>query len=240
MLPMLQQQLLCNIGGTSSIDRPGGGGFLLYYHPSLKNGPVAFDFREMAPAKSHAKMYLDAKGEVIPDKSLTGIHSVGVPGLVSGIVKFHRRFGTLPLSVVIAPAIAKAEEGITVYPELAEAIEEETSRLLMFPASKEIFLPGGQGPKVGQILKQKDLAKTLRSIALKGESGFYSGSVARKIAEYSKKLGWPITLDDLQGYLVKERVPVLANLVIILFIPWHHLLSGGTHIAQILGIRMDC
>ena len=80
-----------------------------------------------------------------------------------------------------------AEEGITVYPELAEAIEEETSRLLMFPASKEIFLPGGQGPKVGQLLKQKDLAgKTLRSIALKGESGFYSGSVAEKLRNIQK------------------------------------------------------
>jgi len=224
-----------------SVERPqstglGGGGFLLYYHPSLKNGPVAFDFREMAPARSHEKMFLDAKGEVVPDKSLVGIHAVGVPGLVSGIVKFHRRFGNLPLAVVIAPAIAMAEEGIMVYPELAEAIEEEAEHLLMFPASKEIFLPGGIGLKVGQLLKQRDLAMTLRAISAKGEAGFYSGSVGHKIAAYSKKLGWPITLDDLRRYLVKERTPVSTRFGDYTLYSMAPPSSGGTHIAQIIGM----
>ncbi|MBI2518934.1 MAG: gamma-glutamyltransferase [Bdellovibrio sp.] len=224
-----------------SVERPqstglGGGGFLLYYHPSFKKGPVAFDFREMAPAKSHAKMFLDDKGEVIPDKSLTGIHSVGVPGLVSGIIKFHRRFGVLPLSVVMAPAIAMAENGISVYPELAEAIESEAERLLKFPASKEIFLPGGQGLKVGQILIQKDLANTLRDISEKGEAGFYSGSVGRKIAKYSKSLGQQISLNDLQSYLVKERVPVSAQFGDYTLYSMAPPSSGGVHIAQIIGM----
>ncbi len=224
-----------------SVERPqstglGGGGFLLYYHPSLKNGPVSFDFREMAPSKADAKMYLDEKGEIIPDKSLTGIHAVGVPGLVAGVVKFHRRFGKLALPVILAPAISMAEEGIVVYPELADAIKGEASRLLMFPASKALFFKAGQPLKVGDILKQPDLAETLKAIAKKGEAGFYSGSVAKKIANYSKTLGWPITLEDLQGYLVKEREPVSANFGDYTLYSMGPPSSGGTHIAQILGM----
>src|SRR5690606_39832393 len=113
--------------------------FLLLHGPNLER-PIAFDFREKAPAKAHAKMYLDQNDEVIKNKSLDGIFAVGVTGLVAGVLEVHRRYGLLELDQVLAPAIELAQNGFKVYPELERAIENRKDVLARFKDSKKIFL----------------------------------------------------------------------------------------------------
>jgi len=224
-----------------SVERPqstgiGGGGFLLYFKKGMK-APIALDFREIAPSTAHEKMYQDEKGEIILDKSLTGAYAVAIPGLVAGILQFHRRYGKLPLTDVLAPAIHMAKNGIKIYPELAEAIVEEADRLKKFPASQSLFFHQDGTPlKVGDILKQPDLAKTLEAIQQKGVAGFYGGRVATAIVETMRKYGNKVTKADLQKYLVKERKPVAMSLQDYQVYSMAPPSSGGTHIAQILGV----
>src|SRR5688572_13186242 len=109
-------------------------------------------------------MFLDEKGEVT-DNSLTGSLSVGTPGLVAGVLEVHKKYGRLPLSEVLKPAIKMAESGFPVYPALFEATQSEKERLAKFPDSKKIFLdPKGEPWPVGHVLVQPDLAKTLKLI----------------------------------------------------------------------------
>ena len=88
----------------------GGGGFMVY---RTKDGKVgSFDYREKAPLAASRDMYLDKDGNVIPDKSILGAMAVGVPGTVAGLFKIHKKFGTMPFSKLIQPAIDLAKRGV--------------------------------------------------------------------------------------------------------------------------------
>ena len=124
------------------VERPhstgiGGGGFLLFREAATGKTYV-LDFRERAPLKAKRDMFLDTKGNVIPNASSEGIRSVAVPGFLKGMVELHRKFGKLPLSTVMKPAIAMAEQGIEVYPALAQAIDEKRYLLARFPDSRNL------------------------------------------------------------------------------------------------------
>ncbi len=222
-----------------SVERPhstglGGGGFLLYRE--AKSGRIyAIDFRERAPSAATEKMYLDPRGEVIPDRSLVGIHSAGVPGLVRGLADLHRRFGSREWSSLVTPSARLAEEGIVVYPTLAEALKDRASVLARFESSKKIFLKGdGSAYQVGERIIQADLGRTLRQIA-RNPSEFYSGEIARKVGKTTR--GW-ITRRDLRSYRSKWREPVRSDFSVrdrkyeIVSMPPPS--SGGTHLIQIL------
>ena len=99
--------------------------------------PASFDFREMAPLKSSSTMYLDKNGEEIPFKSRVGMDAAGVPGFVDGVLTVHKKYGKLPLSVVLAPAIRLASKGFAIYPELAKALNYKKSDLKKFSSSKK-------------------------------------------------------------------------------------------------------
>ncbi len=224
-----------------SVERPqstgiGGGGFLV----GLKAGdniPFSYDFREKAPFKAHKNMYLNKKGEEIKGKSINGIHAAGVPGLVAGILEVHNKFGTLPLETVMKPSIHLASNGFKVYPELEKALKYRKDVLGKYPASKKIFFKNDKEVlKTGDLLIQKDLAKTLTIISKIGRDGFYKGSVAQAIINESKRLKGPITKKDLIKYNVKKRAPVKGSF------RGHEIYSmappssGGVHVIQILNI----
>ncbi|MCO4754410.1 MAG: gamma-glutamyltransferase, partial [Bacteriovoracaceae bacterium] len=151
-----------------SVERPhstglGGGGFMLIHHADTSKDE-AIDFREMAPRMSRKDMFLE-NGKQVVDRSLTGGLASGTPGLVAGVIDVHKKYGKLPLSVVMRPAILMAEKGFKVYPALEEAITEEKKRLCKFPSSRRIFLRKNCRPlKAGELLVQKDLANTLKLI----------------------------------------------------------------------------
>ena len=223
-----------------SVERPqstgiGGGGFLLYKSKDGKS-PKAYDFREKAPLKAHEKMYLNSNGEEIKGKSLTGIHAGGVPGLVAGIFEFHKTYGKLKWETVLGPAIELAEKGFDIYPELDKALKYKAKTLAKFPSTKKIFFKNGRVLRLGERLVQKDLAKTLKTIANKGRRGFYKGWVSRAFVKEAKKRGGYLSQKDMDSYNVKVRKPVSGTFKDYQVFSMSPPSSGGIHVIQILNM----
>lgn len=184
----------------------GGGGFMLI---RMADGTTHFlDYREKAPAAATANMYLDAKGNVIPNLSLIGYRAAGVPGSVAGMVYAQKKFGNLPLARVMAPAIKLAREGFAL--AASDADDFKDADLARFPESKRIFQNGGKGFAAGDVLKQPELARTLRRIAANPDD-FYRGALAHEMSAAIRKAGGLITADDLARYEVKEREPIRGS-----------------------------
>jgi len=123
----------------------GGGGFMVI---RLRNGEVqTLDYRETAPSRASRDMYLSAG----PEASVTGHLSAGVPGAVAGLTEAHRRYGRLPLSAVIVPAIRLAHEGFVIDEFRSSSIGEDSSRLVLFPASRATFLPNDRPPPPNRV-----------------------------------------------------------------------------------------
>lgn len=224
-----------------SVERPqstgiGGGGFLIFHEKKTGKTHV-FDFREVAPLRSSAKMFLKKDGSPDPQKSIYGPHAVAVPGLVRGLWDIHQRFGKLSWAQTLAPAIRLAEEGLPVYPHLIDAIKAEAPRLKADrDASRIFFLPGGKVPHQGYLLKQTDLARTLRKIAAQGPAGLYGGSVAQSIVSTVRGRGGILSLKDLSDYRSKEREAVRGKFHNYEIISMPPPSSGGTHVVQILNL----
>lgn len=224
-----------------SVERPqstglGGGGFMLI-HLAKPNKTLAVDFREQAPLKAHEKMYLDKKGNVIPKLSIDGPLSVGVPGLVAGLLEIHKKYGKLKRHQILRPAIELAENGFHIYPHLAKAIAHRKEVLQKFEGSRKLFFKEtGEPYGEGDLLTQKDLAKTLKTISQKGKNGFYRGWVADAIVREQKKYGGLIQHQDLRQYRVKYRKPVYGDYKGYQIISMPPPSSGGVHVIQILNI----
>jgi len=188
----------------------GGGGFYLL-HRNSDGKQVMLDAREEAPARAHRDMYLDKNGQVVRDWLLNGPKAAGVPGLPAGMVHLSEEYGQLSLAESLAPAIRIAEQGFPAYPRYVEAIKRKIDVIRRYPASQKAFLIDGRVPRLGEIIRRPDLAKTLRAIARKGHKGFYAGKVARQLVSASRKAGGIWTRDDLKNYRVKEREPIYTT-----------------------------
>jgi gamma-glutamyltranspeptidase / glutathione hydrolase len=190
----------------------GGGGFMLVHLANPLHGKrdLFIDFRETAPAAASRDMYLDGKGNIVPDASTLGYKSAGVPGSVAGLAYAEQHYGKLGLKAVIAPAIELAENGFVLSDE--EAAELHDPNLTKFPESKRIFQtsPTGTFYRAGDTFRQPDLAATLKRIAA-DPGDFYHGQIARKLAADMKANGGLITEADLAHYEVKERLPVTGS-----------------------------
>lgn len=209
----------------------GGGGFALV---RMADGRVAaIDYREMAPLAATRTMFLDDSGRATR-ASVVGPLASGVPGAVAGMVETHQRFGRLTLAQVLAPAIRLAEEGFAVDSLLARSLDEYSELIGRFEGGA-VFLPGGQPIARGSLLRQPALARTLRAIADSGAAAFYTGGVARVIAEDLRDAGSIITAEDLARYTAEVREPIRATY------RGHTLLtmpppSSGVTMVQILNI----
>ena len=222
-----------------SVERPhstgiGGGGFLLYF--SKKDNKVyAFDFREIAPIKATKYMYLNKKGDTQPLLSQEGVLAVANPGLVRGLFEIHKRFGSLPWSSTLAPAIKLAREGFPLYDQLYEAMEDRRELLLKDPeARKTFYTKEGKTPLLGSTIVQENLAKTLERIAAYGADGFYIGPVARAIVNTVKAKGGLLRHKDLVNYKMVEREPVTGVYKGLKIYSMPPPSSGGVHVIQIL------
>ncbi|KZE32449.1 gamma-glutamyltransferase [Crenobacter luteus] len=211
----------------------GGGGFLLF-HDAARRDTVALDFRETAPARASRDMYLDEAGQVVPGRSLDTHLAVGVPGTVAGLAHAHRRWGTLPLATLAAPAIRLAERGFAVSPTLARMLEVERERLGRWPSSRAVFFRDGRPLRAGETLVQRDLARSLRLIARDGEAAFYRGAIADAIVAEMARHGGLIGAADLRAYRVVERRPVEGEYRGYRVQSMPPPSSGGTHIVQLL------
>jgi gamma-glutamyltranspeptidase/glutathione hydrolase len=187
----------------------GGGGFMLVRLADGKS--TFFDYREVAPGKATRNMYLHTDGKLDPEASVTGYRAVAVPGTVAGLELALKTYGTMKLADVMAPAIRLAEQGFAVDARLAKELEEERKDLARFPISRRIFLNDGKLWKVDEVLRQPELAATLKRIAAKGSADFYRGKTARMLVADMQKSGGLITLEDLANYKPKMREGLRAN-----------------------------
>jgi gamma-glutamyltranspeptidase/glutathione hydrolase len=208
-----------------------GGGFMLFRRG---NGEVHFlDYREKAPAKATADMYLDSKGNVIPELSTLGYKSVGVPGSVAGMVYAQQHWGKLSLKQVMEPAIRLARDGFVLSYEDAKSFQD--SDLAKFPESHRIFQRDGNYYQAGETFKQPELAKTLKRIA-DNPDDFYHGALARELAAAIQKGGGLVTADDLAQYQVKERNAIRGTYRGYEIISAPPPSSGGVALVEILNI----
>jgi gamma-glutamyltranspeptidase / glutathione hydrolase len=188
----------------------GGGGFMLiHFHAGSHAGKSTFiDYREKAPLAASVNMYLDDKGNIIPNASVVGYKAVGVPGSVAGMAYAEKKYGKLTLARVMEPAIKLASDGFVLTEE--EAKELHDSDLARFPESKRVFQRDGNYYQAGDTFKQPELAATLRRIA-KDPDDFYHGEIAKQLVADVQKGGGLITERDLAYYEVKEREPLVGT-----------------------------
>lgn len=186
----------------------GGGGFAVFRQADGTHGTL--DFREKAPLLATKNMYLDEKGNVIPDKSLVGHLAVGVPGSVDGLFTLHQKFGSLPWASLLQPAIDLSEKGHAINGTLADQLNRFRDKFLRvngrnIPYTKDkLWLKGDTLINLG-------LAKTLKEIQAKGREGFYEGWVAEALVSESKKGHGIITTEDLNLYKSKWRKPLVGT-----------------------------
>ena len=212
----------------------GGGGFMLI---RLADGnSVVVDYREEAPAAATRNMFLDANGKVISESSTVGALAAGVPGTVAGLALAHQKYGKLPWARVLRPAIRLAAKGFPVGYELSESLRADRELLSKFPETCRIFLRDGKLYEPGEILRQPELARTLRRIAAGGPAVFYRGPIARAIAASMQKHHGLITLEDLRQYQAKIRQPLRGDFrgFEILTVPPPS--SGGVGLIEMLNV----
>lgn len=188
----------------------GGGGFMML---RLADGTTtALDFREKAPRRAERDMYLDSNGEYDSAKSRRGGLASGIPGTVDGMINALERHGTLPLEVIMEPAIQLAREGYELSYSQAHSLNNAAGRLSEFEGSKATFLKeDGSEWERGELFKQPDLAETLVRIAQQGRRGFYSGVTARLIVDEIRRNDGIITLRDLRDYESVWRNPMQTS-----------------------------
>ena len=213
----------------------GGGGFMTIH---LADGRNTFlNFREMAPAASTERMYLDAQGNPIKDLSLYGYLAAGVPGTVMGLDRALAEYGRLPRSKVMAPAIKLARGGFILNRGDTDILDTKVDRLSKDPAAAKIFLrPDGKPFQPGDRLVQKDLASTLELIARQGPDAFYKGPIAQAVEHASKANGGILTANDFANYKVTEGPPLTCSYRGYALISSPPPSSGGTTICEILNI----
>ncbi|VXA94520.1 Gamma-glutamyltranspeptidase [Arthrobacter sp. 9AX] len=202
----------------------GGGGYFVYY--DAESGEVStIDGRETAPAAMPADAFIDfSTGKpynFTPELVTSGV-SVGVPGTAATWERALKRWGNFSLEEALEPAIEVAEDGFEVDATFQLQTDENKARFSAFPSTSELYLPGGEAPAVGSVLKNPDLAETYRLLAEDGVDAFYNGPLAEEIAATVQEppktatTALPVpkgfmTTEDLADYRVLDQDPTHVN-----------------------------
>lgn len=212
----------------------GGGGFLVFRDKTGKS--YTLDYREKAPENASKNMYLDEKGEVKPGQlSWYGPTASGTPGSVDGLEQAHKRFGKLTWQQILQPAIDLAENGVKLTMREARGLNRTKVEFVKYNPTKSYFVkPDTITWKEGELLIQKDLAKTLRRIQEQGRKGFYEGETARLLLEEMKRGGGIITQKDLDNYKATWREPIIESYKNYKIIAMPPPSSGGIALVQLL------
>lgn len=214
----------------------GGGGFMLI-HLAEGDRQVFIDYRETAPAAATRDMFLKEDGKEDFMLEYFSHQASGVPGTVAGMLYALEKYGSMSREQVLAPAIALAEQGFPVSFALNFELNARAERLRQNAEARRLyFKPDGSAYEIGEILRQPDLAWTLRQIAAGGRDGFYAGEVARRIVEEMRRGNGLITLEDLASYRAIERAPIRGSFRDFEIVSAPPPSSGGVHILQILNL----
>jgi gamma-glutamyltranspeptidase / glutathione hydrolase len=188
----------------------GGGGFMMI---RLRDGrTVAIDYREMAPLAATRDIYLDRSGKLIEGEGSSGVgyRAAGVPGTVAGMEMALKKYGSgkLTWAQLIEPARRLAADGFPLSYSYAQDLRESEELLGRYEDSRRIFLNNGKFYAEGERLRQPELAATFARMQKGGAREFYEGETARLIVEDMKRHNGLMTLEDLRGYVAKEREPL--------------------------------
>jgi gamma-glutamyltranspeptidase / glutathione hydrolase len=149
---------------------------------------------------------LASKGiKTMPER---GVFTNTVPGVVAGWDAIRQRFGTLPFSTLLAPAIYYADQGFPVNDITAGLWGRSVKFLSAHPNSAATFLVNGKAPTTGQVFTNHDLANSLKRIAEHGRDGYYKGPTAQAIVDISKEFGGVMTLEDLADFQPEWVTPI--------------------------------
>ncbi|MGQ0562498.1 MAG: gamma-glutamyltransferase [Gemmatimonadota bacterium] len=185
----------------------GGDAFLLYRH--AKSGRVyALNGSGRAGAFATPDLFRERGLRAVPD---TGMLSVTVPGAVRAWSDALRRFGTYGLAAALEPASRYAENGFPVSRKLAADLAADRAQLERDRALADVFLPGNRLPLIGELLVQKDLARTLRVLATEGADALYAGTLARRVAAFSVSEGGLFTWEDLANHSSTWQEPIATD-----------------------------
>jgi len=217
----------------------GGGAFMMLYDPAHRR-VTSFDGRETAPQSAAPTMFLDASGkprahfDVVP-----GGLSVGVPGVIAMLELAHKRYGRLPWATLFEPAITLAEKGFPVGRKLAATIKAFPQMAKMPDIKRYFYKADGTPLEQGDILKNPELASTLRAVAAEGAEALYSGDVAQAIVDavqHAPTNPGGMTLADLSAYAPRELEPVCGPYRGYRICSMGPPSSGGVGVIQILSM----
>ena len=209
----------------------GGDLFVMYYEAA--SGQIhGLNSSGWAPAGLNPQV-LRAKGFI--EMPLSGIHTVTVPGVAAGWESLNERFGTKPLSELVAPAAQCAEQGFPVTEVIARGWANAVGKLSEHPSSAMTYLNKGCAPACGEIFRNPDLAGSLRRIGDGGRDGFYKGRTAEAILQISAELGGAMTAADLQAFQPEWVTPLRTT-----YRGWtvHELPPNSTGIAALMMLNI--
>ena len=212
----------------------GGGGFALLYDANKKT-IESIDYRERAPIRAKEDMFLDENGKVIKGLSTSSFLASGIPGTVDGMFKIHKKYGSIPIRKLIAPAIDLAEKGFMLSKFQAEYFNNNRDKFSKNPEAKKIFVKENLWKK-GDVFQQKDLSQTLKRISKFGRDEFYSGETAKKIVIYFQNNGGIFTRNDFMNYKSTFKLPLCSIFIDYEVCSMSLPSSGGIVLSQSLNI----
>jgi len=215
----------------------GGGGFYLL-HVADSDRDVFIDAREVAPERVSESMYLNATGKAVPQRSREGPLAAAIPGIPAALKHLSKYYAKLPVGSDLQPAIMLARNGFSVDPRYVRAVGWVEKRIRKFALAERIFFNQGEPYKVGEILRQPELAKTLEVMAEDLDS-FYHGEIAEEMVNHVISSGGNWTRKDLQSYEVKEREAVTIGFSGAKIITAPLPSSGGLVMSQVFNILGD-
>ena len=205
-----------------SLNGVGSDAVLLIYNAREKK-VYSINAEPRAPKLATIEWYEKNNGAKIPESD--GLLSGGLPCVVDAWYTLLDRWGTMTLAQVLQPAIDLAEKGFPLSERGASYIAG-SKKILKYPTTVKIYLPNGQPPKAGEILKNPDLARTLKKLveaekanqskgrheALKAaRDRFYRGDIARDLAAFSEANGGLFRYEDFAEYTAEVETPVSIN-----------------------------
>ncbi|MBP5879422.1 MULTISPECIES: gamma-glutamyltransferase [Streptomyces] len=224
----------------------GGGGYFVYYDARSRTVHT-IDGRETAPLSADADLFLE-NGTAIPfAEAVTSGLSVGTPGTPATWQTALSSWGSKPLAKLLKPAVKLARHGFTVDATFRSQTASNEARFRNFPATADLFLPGGQLPVVGSTLKNPDLARTYALLGRKGVGALYRGDLAQDIVDtvnkppvdpgsgYKARPG-DLTTADLSAYRAKRQAPTETSYRGLGVYGMAPSSSGGTTVAEALNI----
>ncbi|MEZ0064607.1 gamma-glutamyltranspeptidase/glutathione hydrolase [Streptacidiphilus sp. MAP12-20] len=224
----------------------GGGGYFVYYD-ARRHQVFTLDGRETAPATATSGLFLEnGKPLAFGDAVSSGL-SVGVPGSAQTWQEALDRWGSRSFADLLRPAERLAEKGFVVDQTFHDQTAANQTRFGYFPATRALFLPGGQPPTVGSVFRNPDLAATYRELARQGTAALYRGDIGRDITSLVQRpqvdpaSGWnarpgQLSTADLAAYRVRAQAPTEVDyrgLDVYGIAPSS---SGGTTVGEALNI----